>query len=71
MYKRQGKLEKDMDWAGKDGMADGKTGRFAPETAVDTLPGPADKNFHDFRQQLVDHFTYEKAGGRISWFRVP
>ena len=67
-----GKLEKDMDWAGKDGMADGKTGQFAPETAVDdTLPGPADKSFHDFRQQLVDHFTYEKAGGRISWFRVP
>ena len=67
-----GKLEEDMDWVGKDGMADGKTGRFAPETLRhNSLPGPAEKTFHDFRQQLVDHYTHEKAAGRISWFRVP
>lgn len=58
-----GKLEEDMDWVGKDGMADGKTGRFAPETLRhNSLPGPAEKTFHDFRQQLVDLHAREGGG---------
>lgn len=68
---RLGKLEKDMDWAGKDGMAVDKVGVFAPETDVgDMLRGPVDATFHEFRQQLqaVNHFTYETKGGGFVGF---
>ena len=65
------KLEKDMDWTGKDGMADERTGVFPPETCVGNMSqGSNAASFHEFRKQLVDHFTFENKGGRISWFKV-
>lgn len=65
------KLEKDMDWTGKDGMADERTGVFPPVTGVGNMSqGSNAASFHEFRKQLVDHFTFENKGGRISWFKV-
>ena len=65
------KLEKDMDWEGKDGMADERTGVFPPETDVgDMSQGIGDASFHEFRNKLINHFTFENKGGRICWFSV-
>lgn len=68
-------LEKDMDWAGKDGEADQTTGEFPVSTAADNTAGEEvddgdnTEAFNLFRQQLVNHFAYKKKRGEICWFR--